>query len=154
MLRNLGALVLVAAAVALAAFGPLTSKKSARTLASIPSIDHGISADRPDMSWPMLVPEQAPRASDRKALRPERTPEPDWKGMSLAIADAGVRATPTGQMLPVEGVADLSIAMSNDERRALIAQAREPASGVAPRGFMPGIVVITAGGGGSDGICR
>ena len=154
MLRILGALVLVAAVFALAAFGPFHSKKSHAPVAATTQLPAVAYTDTPDMSWPLMAPEQAPRASNRPALRPERSPEPNWKGLSLSVADAGTPATATAEYAMVEGVADLNIGMSREERRRLIATAREPVGSVAPKGYCPGIVVITAGGGGGDGICR
>jgi hypothetical protein len=155
MLRILGALTLVVAAVALIALGPLSAQKSRpQSAAPLPSV--ALSADRPDVSWPLLVPEAAPRASEKPALRPEPSPEPNWKGLSLSVAEAGTPSTPTAQYALVDGAADLSVGMTQEERRAVIAQVREPELVVeaTPRGYIPGIVVVTAGGGGGDGICR
>lgn len=155
MLRILGALVLVAAAVALTALGPFHAKKSRpQSAAPLPSV--AFSTDRSDMTWPLLVPEPAPRASDKPALRPEKSPEPNWKGLSLSVAEAGVPSTPTAQLALVDRAADLSVGMTQEERRAVIAAVREPDLVVEarPPGYIPGIVVVTAGGGGGDGICR
>jgi hypothetical protein len=155
MLRILGALVLVVAAVALAAFGPFHSKTSHPHAAANSNAPVVVFTDTPDMSWPVMAPEQAPRASDRPALRPERSPQPNWKGLSLSVADAGAPATATAQYAMVDRAADLSVGMSREERRRLIAQSRElETASIAPKGYCPGIVVITAGGGGGDGICR
>ena len=154
MLRIFGALVLVVAAVALAAFGPFHSKTSKTHAATTNRAPVVAFTDTPDMTWPMMAPEQAPRASDRPALRPERSPQPNWKGLSLNVADAGEPATATMQYAMVDRAADLSVGMSREERRHLIAESREVERSVAPRGYCPGIVVVTAGGGGGDGICR
>src|SRR5262245_40562175 len=154
MFRILGALVLVAAVVALAAFGTFHSKKSQAHATAATTQPVVAFNDTPDMSWPMMAPEQAPRASDRPALRPEKSPQPNWKGLSLSVADAGAPATATAQYAMVDRAADLNVGMSREERRRMIASAREPVATVAPRGYCPGIVVVTAGGGGGDGICR
>ena len=61
MFRILGALVLVAAVVALAAFGTFHSKKSQARATAGPSQPVVAFNDTPDLSWPMMAPEQAPR---------------------------------------------------------------------------------------------
>jgi hypothetical protein len=156
MLRIAGALILVAAVAAFVAaprWFPASQSKSPAQAARAPVV--ATTTDGPAL-WPELVPERVSRAGKRPAVRPERTEEQDWKGLSLGIAAAGspARETPIGAPAIVDHGGDLVIDLSREERRALIAQAREPDVSVAPAGYVPGIVVLTAGGGHGDGICR
>ena len=95
---------------------------------------------------PIVVPDPAPIAA-----RPVVEPAPDWSALraDVAVVDANVPAVATAS-----APAEMEIAMSDGERRALIASAKDPGMGPGPRGYRPGIAVIVAGGSTSGGVCR
>ena len=155
MLRIAGALILVAAVASFVAAPRLfsSSKSQAPAKAAPPIV--ATTTDGPALAWPMFAPERAPRAGKRPALRPERSEAPNWKGLSLSVAETGKPSAVSAELADVAGAADLAVDLSPEERRALMAQARrDETTSIAPAGYVPGIVVLTAGGGHGDGICR
>lgn len=145
--------------VTLAGFGvwslvarPNGAKHATRVDASVPSTGIAIArqGDTAFETWnmptPIVEPERPP-----VAVRPAVEPQPDWSALraDIAVADANVAA-----MNLASAPAEVEIAMSTGERKALIASAKDPGMGPGPRGYRPGIAVIVAGGSSSGGVCR
>ena len=99
-----------------------------------------------NMPIPTLEPERPPVAA-----RPVVEPVPDWSALraDVAVVEANVPAVAS-----TTAPAEMEIAMSARERRALIASAKEGEMGPGPRGYRPGIAVIVPGGSTSGGVCR
>lgn len=115
------------------------------------------SADRPNVSWNLIAP--VPTFAVRQATNqpaPAKSAsriEPDWSALSLGVSDAqaAVAIAPTGG--EAGSPAELTVALSRQERSRLIAEARESESGPAPAGYRPLIGALVPQGSG-DGICR
>ena len=152
--RTVLALTLVALTAAAAAWTLEVRSRPAPTdflptapavaVASLPSADTG------DQVWhlPEYVEEPAPRplATPRRVT----VPAPDWSALRVDVAGAPAPVSLAIATPPAE----LEIAMSARERRALIASAREAETPGTPRGYRPGIAVIVPGGSSADGVCR
>jgi hypothetical protein len=111
-----------------------------------------VAADQAHVAWHAPLPPvaPAPTAPPVAVRAPEEAASADWSALSLGVAPASAAIAPAPDAAP----ADLAIAMSARERRALIASAREPDGPVAPMGYRPGIAVIVPGGSHTDGVCR
>jgi len=101
-------------------------------------------------TWNMPLPALEPEAPPVTA-RPVVEPAPDWSALraDVAAVDANVPAVAS-----TTAPAEMEIAMSARERRALIASAKEGEMEPGPRGYRPGIAVIVPGGSTSGGVCR
>ena len=109
--------------------------------------------DSADETWHLSLPPPVAATERRHARRPEVATEgPDWSALRLGVA--AVASPAPVAVAAATRPAELEIAMSEHERRALIASAREPESLGPPRGYRPGIAVIIPGGSSSDGVCR
>jgi hypothetical protein len=104
-----------------------------------------ISTDVATQTWSLEAP--------LVAADPVSSPVPvvDWSALSVGVAAA---RAPETRMATAAAPAELAVAMSAGERRALIAAAHDDGSLPSPEGYRPGIVVIVPAGSGSDGICR
>ena len=108
--------------------------------------------DSADETWHLPVPPPVAATERPRARRPALATEAtDWSALRLGVTAV---ASPEPAAAAVMRPAELEIAMSAHERRALIAAAREPESLGPPRGYRPGIAVIIPGGSSSDGVCR
>lgn len=112
---------------------------------------HVASVDQASTAWRLAVP--VPDPAPTPVAVPAVEPTTDWAALAIGIVPAtAASAAPTA--LAAATPADLEIAMSARERRALIASAREPVGEPAPEGYRPGIAVIVPGGSQTDGVCR
>lgn len=156
--RTLLALTLVALTAAVAAWtlevrsrpAPLDFLPTAPVVAVAPLP----SADTGDQVW--HLPEYVEEPAARPLAQPRRAtvPAPDWSALRVDVAGATAPAPAPLSLAIATPPAELEIAMSARERRALIASAREAEMPGTPRGYRPGIAVIVPGGSSADGVCR
>ncbi len=145
------ALLLLLAAVAWLAFTRL-APSHATAIQVEPAIALEPYTDAPYRSF--VVPEPtAPLVAERVQIAVPDVDATDWAALSSGVATIGVApAAIASSAQPAE----LATAMSDRERRALLASVRtgEPEGLPGPQGYRPGIAVIVPGGSMSDGVCR
>jgi hypothetical protein len=157
--RSLLALTLVALTAAAVAWTLEVRSRSAAPdflPAAPPAVAAGAhpSLDTGEAVWHMPAYDEAPRSP--RAEAPERVPvpAPDWAALRVDVAGAATPAPAPVSLALATPPAELEVAMSARERRALIASAREAELPGTPRGYRPGIAVIVPGGSSADGVCR
>jgi hypothetical protein len=107
---------------------------------------------------PWFLPEPSPRRVGQATNRPAQSKaatksEPDWSAFSLGVSSAEASIAPSRSGNEASSPAELTVALSKDERSRLMAAAKDAEDGVAPVNYRPLIGQLYPAGGG-DGICR
>ena len=147
-------LFVLAAAIAVFVFARNAAPRHA---AANPGQNLVACADRPSQAWTLIAPLPTlpvQQATDRPAPTKAATRhEPDWSALSLGVADAQAAVAVPRTGGEAASPAELTVALSSDERARLIAAARDVESGPAPANYHPLLGALVPAGSG-DGICR
>ena len=157
MRRTLIVLTLVALTAAAAAWTLEVRSRTAPSdvlSAAPPAVSALPSADTGDQLWQLPAYVESPEPPRATSPRRAAAPAPDWSALRVDVAGSAAPAPTTVSLAIATPPAELEIAMSARERRALIASAREAETPGTPRGYRPGIAVVVPGGSSADGVCR